>query len=153
MHIKNLADHPEYIETIGTWHWEEWGHADPQGSLESWIDGIASRTNRLSIPATLIAIENSLLLGSICLVENDMDIRADLTPWVAGLLVAPEHRNHGVGSELMKQAMSFAADAGIETLYLYTSTAESLYLKLGWSLIDSAFYEGEDVSIMSARVV
>lgn len=144
MKIRPLADHPEHVATIGRWHWEEWGHADPGGSLESWTEGIASRTRRDSIPTTFIALDGVELMGSVCIVEFDMDTRKDLKPWVAGLLVAPEYRKQGVGSALMKEVMSFAANIGLQ--------AESLYMNLGWSTIDNAIYEGEHVAIMASRV-
>ncbi len=38
---------------------------------------------------------------------------------------------------------------GFPTLYLYTSTAENLYLGIGWEVIDHDRYEGDDVTIMS----
>lgn len=45
MRIENVADHPAFVELIARWHWDEWGHADPGGSLQSWTAGLARRTN------------------------------------------------------------------------------------------------------------
>lgn len=39
-------------------------------------------------------------------------------------------------------------DPGIDRLYLYTSKAKALYESLGWVVIGSDYYEGEDVTIM-----
>lgn len=146
--IQSLADYPNYIATIGRWHWQEWGHADPEGTLESWIEGIAGRANRDVIPTTLVALDGDELMGSVCLVESDMDIRKALTPWVAGLLVAPDYRNQGVGTSLMEHAMAFARELGVPKLYLYTATAEAMYHRIGWRTIETAHYEGDDVAIM-----
>ena len=41
-----LADHPEAVSTIGRWHWDEWGHADPSGSLETWNEALRGRAQR-----------------------------------------------------------------------------------------------------------
>ena len=83
MHIETLANHPELAENIGRWHWEEWGHADPDGSVDSWIAGIAARNNLNSIPTTYVALsEDDRLMGSVTLVEYDMDTHPELSPWL-----------------------------------------------------------------------
>jgi hypothetical protein len=44
MRIESIADHLDLIEIIARWHWEEWGYADPGGSLASWTAGLRART-------------------------------------------------------------------------------------------------------------
>ena len=152
MEIAWLADHPELAPTIAAWHWAEWGHTDPGGSLEAWTAGIAKRARRGEIPTTLVAFVDGELAGSTSLVEYDMDIHRDLTPWVSGVYVAPEYRGSGVGTRLIRAAEDAAASIGVGRLYLYTSSAEPFYARLGWETIRHDRYGGESVAIMAARL-
>ncbi|MEA2573984.1 MAG: hypothetical protein QOH93_1282 [Chloroflexia bacterium] len=148
MHIESIADHPHLIDTIARWHWDEWGHADPEGSVESWAEGLRERTNRNAVPTTYVALEGEELLGSATLVDNDMTTRRDLWPWVAGVFVKPECRGQGVGSALMLHLVREAAQMGIRKLYLHTAKARAFYETLGWRFLDMEYYEGQRVSIM-----
>ena len=77
-----------------------------------------------------------------------MSTRLDLTPWLAGVFVLPEHRGRGVGERLVAHAMSWAAAQRVETLHLYTRDAVALYQKLGWLESGREFYEGREVQLM-----
>ena len=139
------------MPTIAAWHWNEWGHADPSGSLESWTEGLAGRTHRDRIPATYVAVAEGEPVGSVVLVEHDMPDRedlADLTPWLAGLFALPVYRGRGIGSALARHAQLEAHRFGFSCLYLYTSTARGLYERLGWKPVAETGYEGEPVSIL-----
>ncbi len=149
--IESIADHFDLVETIAAWHWAEWGHVDPTGSLESWTDGLRSRTNRDRIPTTYVALGDDQLLGSVTLVAHDMDTRRDLSPWLAGLYVVPAHRGMGVGSALVRHAVALAGAMGVERLYLYTGPAHGFYERLGWQTIAHESYEGASVVIMSIQ--
>jgi GNAT superfamily N-acetyltransferase len=146
--IAPLADRPDLISLIASWHWDEWGHHDPDGSLESWATGLAGRTFRHAIPTTLIAIRKDEPLGSVTLVEHDMSTRTDLSPWLAGLFVHPDHRGQGIGSALLGAAVKLAAELNVPTLYLYTRGAEPFYAAHGWETFGTEFYEGRDVTLM-----
>jgi len=147
--IESIADHLDLVEVIAAWHWNEWGHCDPSGSLESWTEGLRRRTLRDRIPTTYVAFEGDRLVGSVTLVDNDMATRPDLCPWLAGLYVIPEARVRGVGSALVRHAVAKVAEMGIPRLYLYTSITRRFYEKLGWQPIAEDFYEGEHVTIMA----
>lgn len=148
MRIECIADHLDLIDTIARWHWDEWGHADPEGSVETWAEGLRERTHRDAVPTTYVALAGDELIGSATLVENDMTTRRDLAPWVAGVFVKPERRGQGVGSALMRQVVRKAAEMGIKKLYLHTGTARGFYEKLGWRFLDREHYEGQWVSVM-----
>jgi GNAT superfamily N-acetyltransferase len=147
--IASIADHIHLVPIIAKWHWDEWGHTDPGGSLHSWTEGLSRRTNRDRIPTTYVALERGEPLGSATIVEHDMSVRLDLTPWLAGVYVKPEHRGRRVGAPLVSHAMRQAAQMGVNRLYLYTASARDFYQKLGWAEIATDFYEGRPVCIMA----
>lgn len=148
MRIESIADHLDRIETIARWHWSEWGHVDPGGSLDSWAEGLRGRTLRDRVPTTYVALEDGELLGSVTLVDNDMSTRPDLWPWLAGLFVRPGDRRRGVGAALVGHALRASAAMGVEQLYLYTAGAEAFYRRLGWAPVARDRYEGSRVVVM-----
>lgn len=148
MEIASIADHLDVVPVIAAWHFAEWGHLDPSGTLASWTEGLGQRTRREQIPTTYVALEGDKLLGSVTLVEQDMLTRPDLSPWVAGVYVAAAHRHRGIGSALVRHTVRQAAQMGVERLYLYTHPAREFYLKLGWQLLEEAVYERRPVAIM-----
>ena len=153
MRIESIADHLDLIPLIGRWHWDKWGHADPQGSLETWTRGLAEKTVRDGVPTTFVALDGGgEAVGSVTLVEHDMPDRpelAEMTPWIAGTFVVAHARGRGVGSALMRHATAEAKRWGISRLYLYTSTAERFYEALGWKTLDHLVYEGEPNAVMT----
>ena len=88
------------------------------------------------------------LLGMVSLKFHDMDTRPDLDPWLGGLLVLPERRNQGIGTMLMRRATEEARRLDISRLYLWTHTAERLYHKLGWQLVERTNYFGKEAVVM-----
>ena len=138
LRIELAADHLDLVPTVAGWHWDHGGGEDPEGSRETWTQGLLSRTNRDRVPATFFAFGGSQLVGSATLVDHDMPDRADLKhfrPWLAGVYVTPAARGRGVGSELVSHAESRARSFGIARLYLYTREAVVFYERLGWQTL------------------
>jgi GNAT superfamily N-acetyltransferase len=87
-------------------------------------------------------------IGMVSLKFHDMDTRPDLDPWLGGLLVLPEWRNRGVGTMLMHRATEEARRLNISRLYLWTHSAEGLYHKLGWQVVERTNYFGKEAVVM-----
>ncbi|QWV95368.1 GNAT family N-acetyltransferase [Geomonas oryzisoli] len=65
-------------------------------------------------------------------------LRHDKSGWIGNLLVAPDARRGGIGTELMQGALQALLDAGVETVWLTASAkGVDLYRKLGFIAIDS----------------
>jgi GNAT superfamily N-acetyltransferase len=106
------------------------------------------------LPLTLVAVRAGLaadsreLVGMVSLKYHDMDTRPDLDPWLGGLLVLPEWRNQGVGTMLMHRATEEARRLKVPRLYLWTHSAEGLYRKLGWQVVERSDYFGKEAVVM-----
>jgi hypothetical protein len=68
--IEPLRRHPEVVPVAAQWHWSEWGHTDPGGSLESWTAGLAAQAGADQIPGTLLALADGAPVGVACLVAR-----------------------------------------------------------------------------------
>jgi len=152
--VEPLSNYPQAVPVVAEWHFREWGHTDPGGSLEAWTAGLARQAGADRIPGTLIALAGRAPVAVVCLVAQDMPgygPAAGLTPWIKGLYVIGSARRQGVGSLLMRRCEAWAASLGHEALYLYTesgSGAQALYERLGWRAIHAGRYDGIAVTVM-----
>jgi GNAT superfamily N-acetyltransferase len=153
MEIAFLADFVHYLPTLARWHHEQFGYLAPEASLESNVAALQRTLNRGAIPTTFIALAGEVLLGSASLVRHDLSSRPNLTPWLARVYVAPEHRRQGVGTALVSRAVAEAEQLGVEKLYLYTPDKERFYARLGWSVRERLKYRGWDTVIMQISPV
>ena len=71
------------------------------------------------------------------LVDNDHESRPDLSPWLAALLVSPNHRGRGVGSRLVRSLVLEAVRLAIPRVYLGTDIPE-YYARLGAELYEQS---------------
>src|SRR5947208_465610 len=134
--IGYLADHQEFIPTLAQWHHREWAYLRPGDSLEARAARLRGSCGHREIPTVIVSFTGGTLLGSAMLVAYDMDTRMELSPWLAGVFVAPNHRQHGIGAALVRRAVDDATALGVRRLYLYTPGTELFYSRLGWSLVE-----------------
>jgi GNAT superfamily N-acetyltransferase len=152
--VEPLSSHPEAVPMVAGWHFSEWGHTDPGGSLKAWTAGMASQASADKVPGTLIAIADRIPVGVVCLVGRDMAgyaPAAGLDPWLKGLYVIPSARRQGVGGILVRRCEAWAASLGHQVMYLYTergSGAQALYERLGWQTMHTGHYDGIAVTVM-----
>ncbi len=88
-------------------------------------------------------------VGSVLLVPEELDAAHELTPWLAGLVVAEAHRGKGVGSALVSAAERRAATSGVGMLYLYSWDARRFYASRGWTELETFRQDGESMALMS----
>jgi N-acetylglutamate synthase-like GNAT family acetyltransferase len=77
-----------------------------------------------------------------------MDTRPKLSPWLASVYVAAEHRCQGIGSALVRRVVEEAAALDVQRLYLFTPDQERFYARLGWSVIERCTYRGYPQVVM-----
>ena len=148
MQIDYLASHPTFIPVLANWHHQQWGHQRPGDTVEAYIARLGRNCGQQEIPTTVIAFSGAELLGSAMLIAYDMTNTA-LTPWLAGVYVAPEHRGRGVAAKLVRRVINEARALDVQRLYLYTPNAEPYYTRLGWTVVERTSTQGEDVTVMS----
>jgi len=154
--IDYLANCPEFVDALARLSWKEWRdvYQQREQTLEDSLKNYRERMNTDRLPLTLVAVRAGLavncreLVGMVSLKFHDMDTRPDLDPWLGGLLVLPEWRNRGVGTMLMHRATGAARRLDVPRLYLWTHSAEGLYHKLGWQVVERSDYFGKEAVVM-----
>ncbi|RDL18714.1 GNAT family N-acetyltransferase [Pseudomonas jessenii] len=148
MHIDYLCDHPELIEELAELNFTEWGSFRPGDTLAARTERMRAACGKGAIPSVVVAIEDGRLLGGALLIDSDMKVRPELTPWLAGVYVKAEERGRGIASQLVKRIVEEAEALDVPELYLYTDAAQSLYARLGWEVVEEMVYENLPVTVM-----
>ena len=116
--------------------------------LDDALSSYRERAQVDALPLALVAFAEGKLVGTVSLKVQDLDTRPEITPWLASLFVVPEWRGRGVASLLIRRVVAEARRLKLPTLFLWTSAAEALYLKLGWRTVERTEYCGKRIVIM-----
>ena len=150
MRIDRINNHLNFISTLAIAHFDLWGSLTSRDSLQEYERLLHTAAASGDLPVTLIAIEGSEVLGSVNILERDLPLRPELTPWLAQLFVFPKFRNKGVAAALVKAAVAEAQKLGWVTIYLYTSgTLPDFYERLGWQREEEVEYRGKMRVVMA----
>jgi N-acetylglutamate synthase-like GNAT family acetyltransferase len=148
MRIKNLKECVEVLPVIAQWHHDEWRDYNPGQTLDRRIQNMRRHLQADPVPSTFVAIDRKVV-GSAAIVEHDMDVHQELTPWLASVYVEVSSRGQGTGSSLVRYVMQHAKAAGITSLYLFTPDRQNFYQRLGWEVLSREDYLGHKVTVMS----
>lgn len=150
MTIDYLANHPQLVHQLARLSSDEWRSIyDERGqTFEDAVKNYSERTNTDCLPLTLVALHGDELVGTVSLKYHDLDIRPGLDPWLGALLVLPNWRGRGMATLLMQGAMEIARGLKLPELFLWTSSAEGLYRKLGWGVLERTEYCGKQIVVM-----
>jgi predicted N-acetyltransferase YhbS len=128
--IDHLFDHPVHIPRVAGWIYREFWQGRPGYSVQTFERLLADASGRDRVPLSLLALVDGSPVGTVNLVDNDDPGRPNLRPWLAALVVVPEHRRHGIGSELVRRLIGEARRLGFSELFLGTDIP-SFYRRLG----------------------
>lgn len=155
MELKYLADIESAISTIAQWYYDEWGHNDPNNSLEKTCERIRGKLNRDKVPLHIVAVEDEKVLGVAQLKYREMSIYPDKEFWLGSVFVLPEARGQKIASSLCERIIEIAKSFGIKELYLQTERTNNggLYAKLGWKPVEEVHYMGANVLVMKRSII
>ena len=150
--IAYLADYPQYLSSVASWVYTEWGHHNPLLTLQDFEATFRTHLVKEAIPLTVIALWNDLPAGTASLYVQDMSIHHELSPWLAAVYVPTDHRNKGIGSKLVGAVENIARSLCIGRLYLWTPDKEHFYSQLGWSVIERPVHLHQKVVLMAKTI-
>ena len=149
--IDYLAEHPEFIPTLAQETLDHYRDILRDETLEMRFAKLRSYTHTDSLPLALVASADGELLGMGTLREHDLPDREELTPWLGGMFVRPQHRRQGVGTALCGALEEKAWLMGFPVLYSFTLDQQRLYARLGWQHLQASWWLGHPVDIMMKR--
>ncbi len=141
-----ISDRPDLAPLVAGWLVRAFGYPGSR-TIEEMTALVLSP--HVGPEETFVLFDGATPVGTASLAHEDLASRPDLTPWLAGVLVEEAHRGRGCGTMLVRRVEAFAVESGVETLWLYTRTAEALYARLGWHRVGLEVNRGRDVVLMS----
>jgi predicted N-acetyltransferase YhbS len=106
---------------------------------------VADQTRQVA----LVAKRGAVPVGTCLLVSSEIDPLHEVTPWLAGLFVAVEHRRCGAGAVLVRAIEQQARLRSFGRIFLYTTGAAGFYQRLGWEIEERVVWKGFDTAFMS----
>jgi GNAT superfamily N-acetyltransferase len=119
-----------------------------QASFEQELRSMELFASDRGCGVALIAKADGEAIGTCLLAESEIEPNHDVSPWLAGLFVVPEHRRKGAGAVLVRAVEDQARQRGFSRLYLYTTEAVEFYARLGWTVLDHTHWKGFDTALM-----
>jgi GNAT superfamily N-acetyltransferase len=119
-----------------------------QASFEQELRSMELFASDQTRGVALVAKADGEPVGTCLLVESEIEPNHDVSPWLTGLFVVPEHRQKGVGAALVRAIEDQARQREFSRLYLYTTDAVGFYERLGWEVLDRTDWKGSETALM-----
>ena len=145
--ISRLRPESPAVQICAGWRYEAF-FKDDGFSLAHCLDQLVEFVAQQDYEIALLAEVEGRPAGTCLFVRHEIDPLHDLTPWLAGLYVAPEFRNRFIARDLVAAIVDHARKVGCERLHLYTSGAEAYYARLGWRVSERFPWDGKPFVLM-----
>ncbi len=141
----------EVIEVLSKWYLEEF-----ETPIDRTYRRLADRSGEDLIFHLIAKKEDEIVaaggLYNQVRFTNTFPQFKSIKPWVGLVYTVKNHRGRGIGTKLMKEIENRAMELGISEIYLYTFSAESLYINCGWEEYRRVEYKGFDTVIMKKEL-
>jgi predicted N-acetyltransferase YhbS len=94
-----------------------------QASFEQELRSLDLFASDQSRGVALVAKADGEPVGTCLLVESEIEPNHDVSPWLAGLFVVPEHRRKGAGAACVRRQRSVTQRRNAESARLLVGTA------------------------------
>jgi putative hydrolase of the HAD superfamily len=150
MDIYPLADHPNQVDKVATWYYDEWAQHFPNVTKAMLCENIAKMAiYRDAFPFAIIVINHDELVAVAELKFYENINYPEYKHWLGGVFVAPEKRGNGISNLLITEAKNRAKRLGVKKLYLQCERHNLLlYKKHGFIKLHDAFHHEIATSIM-----
>lgn len=132
--IETLDRHPHLVPAVAHLVWREFWADRASGLTEAYLaqafGGQAEPGRVLKSLIALDAARDDALLGCVHLIDNDDDSLPELYPWLAAMVVVPERRGQGIGSQLVRALAREALVMGFADVWFGTD-GPGFYERLG----------------------
>lgn len=139
------------FQLIAGWYLSEW--RIPRDKTIQKLHTIAADNSQFQILMTLegTPISTGGLYDHVGLLDKEPRLKI-YKNWLALVYTVPDKRHKGYGALICKHIQEQSKSLGVDTIYLFTDTAESLYKRLGWTEMERLAMGDRNVVLMKKEL-
>src|SRR4051794_34535161 len=103
--ITTTSARPDLVPMVAQWLHDAFSYPGSR-SVEEIVALFAAPLN--GPEETFVLFEDDTPVGTASLTHDDLTVRPDLTPWMAGVVVLGPYRGRGYGTALVRHVEAFA---------------------------------------------
>ena len=144
-------DDTENIQLISDWYLKEW-NIPVEISAEK-IKKLTIENNEFQILMKLNGrpVGTGGLYAHVSLLDREPRFRV-FRYWLALVCTKPENRGQGLGAILCMHIQERARDLGLKEIHLFTHTAENLYTRLNWKVLERLSLGERNIVVMKKEL-
>ena len=143
MKIVPLSARPDAIPVIAAWYYEEWGSLNPGLNASAIAQELKVYSENTHLPQVVLVVNGPEIVAAAEINLFQVKLFPDYEHWLKGVYVAPERRNKGVASKLIKATIEVARSYNVSELYLQTERLDGgIYAKHGWVAMQQFEHRG-----------
>ena len=141
----------ELVSLIADWYCDEW-NIDKSDTIER-LSNFPDNGTPFQLVITLngAPIATGGVYHHVGLLDAEPRLKV-YQPWLALVYTIPEYRNKGYGALLCNEIQLQSKTLGLQQIFLFTHTAESLYKRLGWQQMERIALKGKNIAIMKLEL-
>lgn len=139
------------FEVIANWYLREWNI--PKEKTVQNLENITKDSSQFQALMSLngIPISTGGIYNHVGLLDKEPRFNI-YKNWLALVYTIPKQRQMGYGALICKFIQNQSMKLGLEHLYLYTDTAEKLYAKLGWKVVERLRVGKRNLVVMDIHI-
>lgn len=135
--IFSMKEYPEYRKAFITYISEAWP-ALKDVAIAQMEESLSTAG---ALPLTFLMLKDNRIIGFYQLIEQELLVRKDLSPWIAPLFIDKSERGQGLGALLLQHARkTVGGQLGYDKVYLTTDHIQ-YYEKYGFREIGLSQFE------------
>lgn len=140
------------FQLIADWYLSEW--KIPVDKTIQKLQTVTTDASQFQILMSLdgIPISTGGLYNHVGLLDKEPRLKV-YKNWLALVYTIPGKRHQGFGKLICKHIQDHSKNLGIDTMYLFTDTAERLYKRLGWTEMERLSMGNRNVVVMNKELL
>jgi GNAT superfamily N-acetyltransferase len=145
------SDDYNTLSLIADWYQDEWGIpvADTVNNLRAVTADIHQFQMILSVNGRAVATGG--VYDHVALLNHKPELNV-YRKWLAQVYTIPGERGRGYGIGICEQIQDHCRNLAFGKIYLFTHTAQPMYQKLGWSVIQRLTIGNRNIAVMEKNL-
>jgi hypothetical protein len=139
------------IELISDWYFDEWNI--PKDKTIERLKSFSNISSQFQVLMTLdgVPITTGGLYNHVGLLDKEPRFRV-YKNWLALVYTIPDKRHQGFGALICDYIQNYSKKRGVEEIVLFTDTAEKLYTRLGWIVLERLSLGERNIVVMKKQL-